>query len=257
MNFVVVQNTSMKQRISELVHDLGVGGSDDDDVADVGKMTSADGASGGRTDERVVITPYGISCDASSHSTQTYETAFVPCESCGAVQDSLRAAGAAVAATCAALSLPSAVARVIPAAPAWMSAVEIDRWSGEQTRDLDAVTRHLTQLAETVSPLRAELATQRERSAALQRDLTEEKAVRWDERRQFEAALQRGRDELGGVEQAAGKAAARAQSCVERLEAQLDQVKGQLEEQEQLASRLGERRTSLAYSNMADWNYYQ
>jgi len=50
-------------------------------------------------------------CDEYNKATQTVETAFVPCDGCNLVQQSLRDAGSTVVTTCETLSLTSHLAR--------------------------------------------------------------------------------------------------------------------------------------------------
>ena len=84
-----------------------------------------------------------IAKDNSNKSSQTLETAFVPCESCHKVQTSFKAVADSMSSLCKAQGLPSSVAKYRKQLQNidWYSANDLSRWSVEQKKDLDRISK--------------------------------------------------------------------------------------------------------------------
>ena len=86
---------------------------------------------------------HSIAKDNSNKSSQTLETAFVPCESCLRVQNSFKSVADCMSNLCKAQGLPSSVAKYRKQLKGieWYSANDLNRWSVEQNKDLDRVNK--------------------------------------------------------------------------------------------------------------------
>ena len=102
-----------------------------------------------------------ISSDVYQKSTQTYETAFVPCEGCHRVQRHLLEVSEVLIGICQSQGLPSSLSkhRTLVSKLDWLSANDIGRWIGEQNKDLSRIGKHLEQLLSSIDPLKAGLAS--------------------------------------------------------------------------------------------------
>lgn len=93
------------------------------------------------------ITPHpaepSIAKDNSNKSSQTVETAFVPCESCHRVQLNFKAVGDAMGNLCKSQGLPSALTKFRRQLKGidWYSANDLMRWSVEQAKDLERIDK--------------------------------------------------------------------------------------------------------------------
>ncbi|KAI0213512.1 hypothetical protein LSAT2_001449 [Lamellibrachia satsuma] len=114
-----------------------------------------------------------ISRDESNKSSQTIETAFVPCEACLHVQESLQVVGNGVTQMCVSEGLPSCLAkyRHQVAEVEWLTANDIAHWSAEQNKDLARATKHLKQLHSTIDPLKGDLAKECRKTSDLEAKL--------------------------------------------------------------------------------------
>ena len=86
---------------------------------------------------------HSIAKDNSNKSSQTLETAFVPCEPCLRVQNSFKSVADCMGNLCKAQGLPSSVAKYRKQLKGieWYSANDLNRWSVEQNKDLDRVNK--------------------------------------------------------------------------------------------------------------------
>lgn len=94
-------------------------------------------------------------------STQTVETAFVPCESCSVIQRSFKKSAFAIFKTCQKLNLPSNINKLIMKSDideAWMSFNEITKYSYEQDKDLSVICRQIETLVGETEQLKTEMA---------------------------------------------------------------------------------------------------
>lgn len=84
-----------------------------------------------------------IAKDNSNKSSQTLETAFVPCESCHRVQNSFKSVADSMTSLCKTQGLPSSVAKYRKQLKGieWYSANDLNRWSVEQNKDLDRINK--------------------------------------------------------------------------------------------------------------------
>lgn len=101
--------------------------------------------------------------------TQTYDTAFVPCEACSRTQENLIAVGQMVMKVCESQGLPSSLAkqkRLLK--QSLLAAADVSRWAAEQNRDLSRINDHLDNLYAQIDPLREKLNKSRERRKTLE-----------------------------------------------------------------------------------------
>lgn len=88
-------------------------------------------------------TDTSIAKDNSNKSSQTLETAFVPCESCHKVQNCFRSVADSMTQVCKVQGIPSAIAKFRKQLKGidWYSANDIARWSVEQEKDLERINK--------------------------------------------------------------------------------------------------------------------
>lgn len=99
-----------------------------------------------------------ISRDECNKSTQTIETAFVPCESCNSVQKCFRDTGNALVSMCQSQGLPSSLSKVKSQLSSldWMTGNDVMRWSAEQNKDIERLNKHLSQFNALQTAMEAE-----------------------------------------------------------------------------------------------------
>ena len=96
--------------------------------------------------------------NSAEAATQTYDTAFVPCEACSRMQKNLVDVGAAVISLCESQGLPSALSKQKKLLKqSLMAASDVTRWSVEQTRDIERINKHLDHLYQQINPLKEQL----------------------------------------------------------------------------------------------------
>ncbi|KAK7474482.1 hypothetical protein BaRGS_00034304 [Batillaria attramentaria] len=111
------------------------------------------------------ISPKPISIDESNKSSQTVETAFVPCEACEVVQKRLREPQVAHA--------------------KWLTYNDVCRWMAEQNKDVNRLCKHIDQMSATIDPLKAEVAAfQKETKQAEQRAKESEQELKLEKETQ-------------------------------------------------------------------------
>ncbi|XP_030847511.1 coiled-coil domain-containing protein 157 isoform X2 [Strongylocentrotus purpuratus] len=138
-----------------------------------------------------------IAIDTRTTSSQTLETAFVPCEACERVQLCLRDVGETITDVCQSQKLPSSIARHRKQLPGdVLSAMDVSRWTMEQNKDLDRIKDHLSNLMAQIHPLEAELAASQEACERLtenvsrkDKDLKSANVSHGTEVKQFEAKV--------------------------------------------------------------------
>jgi len=194
-------------------------------------------------------TPQSISRDESNKSCQTIETAFVPCEACLRVQESLQSIGDSVTQMCVSQELPSCLAkyRHQMADVEWLTANDIARWSAEQNKDLARATKHLEQLHATIDPLKGELAKERKKTndleaklSALAVDCKREKQMQTAQQKQFATKMKEVEQEMterASVTQRQKEALERGK---EELHRQVEDMKTELRRQTEMLTELGE-----------------
>ncbi|XP_013408045.1 coiled-coil domain-containing protein 157 isoform X2 [Lingula anatina] len=139
-----------------------------------------------------------ISKDCSNKSSQTIETAFVPCEACEKVQHCLKEIGENVVNVCQTQGLPSALAKYKKQISGldWMTANDVTRWSSEQNKDLVKINKHLSHLESTIEPLKSDLAVSQESCKKLQakvddfdKEMSLERQTQTAQRKQYEQKI--------------------------------------------------------------------
>ena len=97
-------------------------------------------------------------CNVSNSSTQTYETAFVPCETCAKMQENVMYVGSSVISVCESLGLPSSLSKQKKLLKnSIMTASNVSRWTNEEDRDLKRINEYLDKLFMQIKPLEQQL----------------------------------------------------------------------------------------------------
>ncbi|EDO31484.1 predicted protein, partial [Nematostella vectensis] len=105
-------------------------------------------------------------------ATQTYDTAFIPCEACSRTQQNLLDVGNMVMNLCESQGLPSSLAKQKKLLrKSLMAAADISRWASEQNQDLARINSHLDNLYAQINPLEAKLKSSEERCQSLQKEI--------------------------------------------------------------------------------------
>jgi len=90
-----------------------------------------------------------------NHSTQTYETAFLPCEYCNDMQLNLLNVGGELIKICESQGLPSALSKQKRLMKdITMTTKDINKWSSEEGKDIQRINDFLTSLTNQIAPLK-------------------------------------------------------------------------------------------------------
>ncbi|XP_029427897.1 coiled-coil domain-containing protein 157 isoform X2 [Rhinatrema bivittatum] len=105
---------------------------------------------------------YNMSMDTRTISSQTIESALVPCDSCATAQASLREVSNAIIKACHSQGLPSSLCKFQEVVQEMvgtrlLSATEMSYWASEQSKDVSRINKQLLELMELVNPLKAKL----------------------------------------------------------------------------------------------------
>lgn len=120
-------------------------------------------------------------------ATQTYDTAFVPCEACSRTQENLVEVGQMVMKVCESQGLPSSLAkqkRLLK--QSLLAAADVSRWAAEQNRDLSRINDHLDNLYAQIQPLQEKLSKSREKRKVLEERVLELEKCIEDEKMEAE-----------------------------------------------------------------------
>lgn len=105
-------------------------------------------------------------------STQTYDTAFVPCEACARTQQNLIEVGSMVIKVCESQGLPSSLAKQKKLLrQSLMAAADVSRWASEQNQDLGRINDHLDNLYAQINPLEEKLSRSKQNCANLEKNI--------------------------------------------------------------------------------------
>ena len=107
-------------------------------------------------------------------STQTYNTAFIPCEACARTQQNLIAVtvGSMVIKVCESQGLPSSLAKQKKLLrQSLMAAADVSRWTSEQNQDLGRINDHLDNLYAQINPLEEKLSRSKQACANLEKQI--------------------------------------------------------------------------------------
>ncbi|XP_051887757.1 coiled-coil domain-containing protein 157-like [Pristis pectinata] len=104
----------------------------------------------------------GIATDTRSIGSQTVESALVPCDACARTQATLKKVSNSIITICHNQNIPSAVSRFQEVVKETlgdgiMTATDVAYWASEQNKDLARINKHLTELMNSINPLKAEL----------------------------------------------------------------------------------------------------
>lgn len=105
-------------------------------------------------------------------ATQTYDTAFIPCEACSRTQKHLLEVGDMVMSLCESQGLTSSLAKQKKLLrKSLMPAADISRWTSEQNQDLSRINSHLDNLYAQINPLEAKLKNSQESCKQLEKQV--------------------------------------------------------------------------------------
>ena len=105
-------------------------------------------------------------------STQTYDTAFIPCEACARTQQNLIEVGNMVIKVCESQGLPSSLAKQKKLLrQSLMVAADLSRWASEQSQDLARITDHLDNLYAQINLLEDKLSRSKQVCAQLEKEI--------------------------------------------------------------------------------------
>ncbi|XP_064612527.1 coiled-coil domain-containing protein 157-like [Liolophura sinensis] len=195
-----------------------------------------------------------ISHDCCHKSSQTLETAFVPCESCFYVQKSLRESGDTIINMCQSQSLPSSLLKFKPHVEGndWLTANEVSQWNSEQIKDLKRINKHLDQLFANAESLKSDLDKSNRKCEQLQEKVKNgEKEVKLEKETQhgmavqFEAKLSSLKTEHSEALSIAQEEKSKLEETQEDMKSQLDKYKDELTDQKKLLEKMKETHCEL------------
>ncbi|NWJ12197.1 CC157 protein, partial [Crypturellus undulatus] len=137
-----------------------------------------------------------------SISTQTPESPLAPCDVCAGAQASLQEVSKAIAGICQSQNIPSALSRFHQTLEETMSrrtlsAVDMNYWASEQSKDLSRISKHLHMLLQLINPLKSKLEEAEKQKDELQKKaeefaklLQEEKKTQQQQRKEAEQSLE-------------------------------------------------------------------
>ncbi|XP_069789498.1 coiled-coil domain-containing protein 157 isoform X2 [Narcine bancroftii] len=118
----------------------------------------------------------GISIDTRSIGSQTVESALVPCDACARTQATLKKVSNSIVCICQNQNIPSAVSRFQEVVKETlgdgiMTATDMAYWASEQNKDLARIKKHLTDLLNSVNPLKTELQATEEQQSKMRKKI--------------------------------------------------------------------------------------
>ncbi|XP_067911034.1 coiled-coil domain-containing protein 157 isoform X1 [Heterodontus francisci] len=113
-----------------------------------------------------------IATDTRNIGSQTVESALVPCDACARTQATLRKVSNSIITICQNQNIPSALSRFQELVKetlgdGMMTATDVAYWASEQSKDLARINKHLTELMNSINPLKAELQTTAEKQSQM------------------------------------------------------------------------------------------
>ncbi|XP_071945974.1 coiled-coil domain-containing protein 157-like [Antedon mediterranea] len=143
-----------------------------------------------------------ISKDTRTVSSQTLETAFVPCEACAKVQLSLKEVSKMIAGVCVSQGITSAIHKHMNSEiDATLTAADLARWSNEQTKDLERINQHLDNLMNQIDPLTSDLGKSKDECLHLKESLAKNEKELKKEKTQREQQLKTHAAKLKEIDQ--------------------------------------------------------
>lgn len=132
-------------------------------------------------------------------STQTYDTAFIPCEACARTQQNLIEVGSMVIKVCESQGLPSSLAKQKKLLrQSLMAAADVSRWASEQNQDLGRINDHLDNLYAQINPLEDKLHRSKQACVNLEmqikdleKQLSEERNITQKKEEEFNTELRK------------------------------------------------------------------
>ncbi|KAM8797541.1 coiled-coil domain-containing protein 157 [Eudromia elegans] len=143
-----------------------------------------------------------IAVSGCSVTTQTEESPLAPCDLCAGAQRSLREVSEAIAGICQSQNIPSALSRFHETLEETLrrrslSAMDMNYWASEQSKDLSRISKHLHMLLQLIDPLKSKLEEAEKQKEELQKKveefaklLQEEKKTQEQQRKEAEQSLE-------------------------------------------------------------------
>ena len=192
-------------------------------------------------------------------SSQTYDTAFVPCEACSRTQENLIDVGTLVMKVCESQGLPSSLAKQKKLLrKSIMAAADVSRWTSEQNQDLARINSHLNNLYAQINPLEQKLSQSQEMCRALERQVADFEGRRLHEKSlalQYEESLKEEfskiveeKDVIISSTNKTNEDLTRSKDTIQQMFSELKVKAGQYQD---MNERLGE--FSLLYSSHIKW----
>lgn len=133
-------------------------------------------------------------------STQTYDTAFIPCEACARTQQNLIEVGSMVIKVCESQGLPSSLAKQKKLLrQSLMAAADVSRWASEQSQDLGRINDHLDNLYAQIDPLEDKLSRSKQACGHLEKQIKDLEKQLSDEHSEVQKKEDEFKDQLKKV----------------------------------------------------------
>ena len=133
-------------------------------------------------------------------STQTYDTAFIPCEACARTQQNLIEVGSMVIKVCESQGLPSSLAKQKKLLrQSLMAAADVSRWTSEQNQDLGRINDHLDNLYAQINPLEEKLSRSKQACSNLEKQIKDLEKQLSDEHSQVQQKEEDFKEQLNKI----------------------------------------------------------
>ncbi|CAG5122628.1 unnamed protein product [Candidula unifasciata] len=188
-----------------------------------------------------------ISRDTNNKSCQTFETAFVPCDSCDVIQRKLRESGEVIIKVCTDQGLPCSLRKFRNEVSHvdMLSFNDICRWMVEQNKDIVRIGKQNEILQASIDPLRADVKVfeQRtkvaeEKAQTFEKNMKEEVDTRVHLRKQYEGKLKEQEQHYKELIEEEERQKRELKKNKESLEAEIIQVKLELEKHREILKDL-------------------
>ncbi|XP_072443662.1 coiled-coil domain-containing protein 157 isoform X1 [Chiloscyllium punctatum] len=117
-----------------------------------------------------------VATDTRNIGSQTVESALVPCDACARTQATLKMVSNSIIAICQSQNIPSALSRFQEVVKetlgdGMMTATDVAYWASEQSKDLARINKYLTELLNSINPLKTELQTAAEQHSQMKKTI--------------------------------------------------------------------------------------
>jgi Skp family chaperone for outer membrane proteins len=142
---------------------------------------------------------YVISRDEYNKACQTYETAFVPCDSCDFVQKRMKKVAVVLIEICRMQGLPSCLQKQVALCEniEWMNGSDMCRWLEEESKDIARITKHFEGVDEKCKSMQVELEEEQTKNQdlgskvkQLEKEVRQEKQTKFTQRKYQEGKME-------------------------------------------------------------------